>query len=57
LPVVPDEAWSLVICSRGTANSPSGYVSRRSLFRVNGSERTSSTDSIDAGSTSASRSR
>src|SRR5918996_4291752 len=41
--------------SRGTARSPSGYVSRRSALRVNGRRRRSSSETISA--TSSSRSR
>ena len=36
LPVVPDDAWTSTISSRGTASNPKGYASLKSLFVVNG---------------------
>jgi hypothetical protein len=35
-PVVPEEAWTRRICSRGTANIPNGKASRKCCLVVNG---------------------
>ena len=44
VPVVPDELWMRTISFCGTAESPSGYASRRSCFSENGRARKSSSE-------------
>ena len=50
LPVVPVEACRRTMSFIGLANRPNGYVSRKSVFTVNGSFATSSSDRTSSGS-------